>query len=84
MAAGKGYLNICQLLIKNGVKKDPRTNDGYTPLDLAAKHKHLKVVAYLRYLRGKKNELTHGKKLSLYHTPKFVPISNWNQKITFK
>ena len=43
MAAQHGYLAVCQLIIKNVEDKNPRDQNGRTPLHLAAENGHLAI-----------------------------------------
>ena len=40
---GLYYLSVCQLIADNIADKNPKTDSGWTPLDLAAKNGHLSV-----------------------------------------
>lgn len=49
-AAENGHLDILKLLIARGGEITPRTDDGHTPLTLAANYPE--IVAFLRSLHG--------------------------------
>ena len=59
MAADNGFFNICRILIANRVKKDPRTNNGYTPLHMAAGKGHLNICTILIANGAKKDPRTN-------------------------
>ena len=46
-AACEGYLDVCTLLIENGMDKDLKDPTGCTPLHAAAYHGHFDVCNYL-------------------------------------
>ena len=55
IAAERGYLPLCQLIIENSVVKNPKDNLGVTPLHGAAKKCHLAVCQLIVRNIGNKN-----------------------------
>jgi ankyrin repeat protein len=47
-ACHKGLFEIVKCLREKGATLNIRDKDGYTPLDLARRAKHLRIVEYLR------------------------------------
>ena len=47
LKCAKSYLRTISALIEAGVGKNPKNNDGKTPLYLAAQNSHFKVTVFL-------------------------------------
>ena len=47
IAASNGHLDVCKFIMNIIDEKQPRTNDGRSPSDLAQGGNHVQVVAFL-------------------------------------
>jgi ankyrin repeat protein len=57
LAAKKGHLDICELILKNVVDKNPQNNAGKTPLTLASENDHINVCSLIcQYLSKNENK----------------------------
>jgi len=74
-AAARGHLSAVVLLVGAGADKDIRTHECVTPLWLAARHGHVKIVRYLCRAGADINKPApqHGPSKPLSHTLKYHP-----------
>ena len=56
---GNGHLSICQLIVDNVDDKNPKSNDGLTPLHCAAAYGHLSVCQLIFESVDDKNPNDH-------------------------
>lgn len=55
-AAKKGYLEVVQLLVKQGAKTDTKNDLGWSPIDWAAYYGHVNVVFFLQSCMADQSE----------------------------